>query len=75
VTFEHERMERFRRSPDTDQRLRSSEHPGRRHRRARPWIALAIGALVVVAFVWVLASDDGGGADEPFGAPAAAAVG
>lgn len=49
--------------PDQEQRLRRDEHGLGRPRRARPWIAVAIAALVVGAFVVIVAT--GGGEDSP----------
>ena len=66
-----ERMRRL--PPDQDQRLDHDPHGLGRSRRARPWIAVAIGLVVLVAFVVLLASGGGDNSDE-IGAPAAVMV-
>ena len=60
-------------SPDQEQRLDRDRHRLGKPRRARPWIAVAVGVAVVVAFVVLLATG-GGDNNGPAGAPAVAAT-
>lgn len=64
-----ERMRRL--PPDQDQRLDRDPHGIGRPRRARPWIAVALGLLVIAVFLVLLASGGGENSDE-IGAPATA---
>jgi hypothetical protein len=69
--YEHHRVERYRHHPDTASRLHRDEHGNGRARRARPWIAAAVGVAIVAVFVALLLTDgeEVGEDSPPGGAP------
>lgn len=56
-----------RRAPDQASRLDHDPHRLGRPRRARPWIAVAIGGVVVLAFVALMITGGGDNSESPPG--------
>jgi hypothetical protein len=60
-----ENAQRVTAPPDQDSRLDRDPHHVGRPRRARAWIAVAIGVLVIAAFVAIVATGAGVNSNEP----------
>lgn len=73
MQFEEHYERRVRPLPDQDQRLPREAVTDRPGRRARPWIVVALGLLLVAVFVAIVAIGSDEEPDGPIGAPSATA--